>query len=296
MLINLNFYFIKAYIFPGQGSQYHNMGKDIYQSSSKARKLFHMSNEILKFNISKIMFESDEKILTKTNINQLSIYIYTVIKTLIDDTFNPSMVAGHSLGEYTALTVTKALKFQEGLKLINYRGKLMNQICENKKLKMIAVLGLKDEIVEKICKKYTNHISPALYNYDGQIVLTGKADLILKIKKILYNIGAHHVMDIPIQGGFHTPFMAPIINNFQKKLNTIHITKPICPIYQNANAKKTQNPEIIKNNLIKQITFPVKWKQTIIEMSKDGAKDFIEIGPKKILSIFIRKILQKKHA
>lgn len=286
-----NYSIIKAYIFPGQGSQSKNMGKYIYNTSIQGRKLFDISNNILNFDILEIMFNNDEKKIKNTLINQLSIYIYTVIKTKIQNNFNPNMVAGHSLGEYSALTAINSLKFEDGLKIIKYRGEIMQKICKKKKLKMLAVLGLKDKKIENICKKYNNNITPSIYNYNGQIVLSGKIFFIKKIKKMFKQLRVKTV-NIPIEGGFHTPLMRNIVNKFKKKIKKTKIYKPICPIYQNFNAKKTTNPIIIKNNLIKQITYPVKWKQTIKNMIKDGAEKFIEIGPKKILTKFLKKIIK----
>ncbi len=284
---------MKAYLFSGQGSQFIGMGKNLYKKSNIAKKIFKLSNDILGFNITSIMFNGPKNILQKTENAQLSIYIYSVILSKIDNKFYPDMVAGHSLGEFSALASINVFSFENGLKLVNKRASLMKKICDKIKGCMVAILGLKDNIIEDICNSYGNGVvTPSNYNTPGQLVISGEYNYVKKVCSILKKKGAKKIFYLPVSGAFHSPIMKPIEKKFSSIINKMTFKYPICPIYQNINGIPVKDTFDIKKNLVRQLTNPVKWKQSIKNMYFNGAKEFIEIGEKNILKKMIKRILQ----
>lgn len=283
----------KAYLFPGQGSQFVGMGKNLYKKSDQAKKMFCLSNELLGFKITSIMFNGPDKELRKTVNAQLSIYICSVIESKISNTFDPNMVAGHSLGEFSALASIGVLSFEDGLILIKKRASLMQKICNITHGGMIAVIGLEDNIIESICKKDKGIIVPSNYNAPGQLVVSGEFKSIKRICPILKKNGAKRIIYLPVHGAFHSPIMKPAEKEFRIFIKKVHF-KNInnFSIYQNINGLPYNNCLLIKNNLVKQLTYPVKWKQSIVNMFINGANTFIEIGEKNFLKKMNQKILK----
>lgn len=280
---------MKAYVFPGQGSQYPGMAKDLYEKYDIAKNMFKKAEEILGFDISQYMFTGTEDDLKQTKITQPAIFLHSVILVELFKDFNPSMVAGHSLGELSALVAAKCLNFEEGIYLVAKRAEAMQKACEQNPSTMAAVLGLQDEVVENICKEIDN-VVPANYNCPGQLVVSGTHEAIeIAIEKFIAK-GAKRAIKLAVGGAFHSPLMEIAKNEFEKAVDEITFKKPICPIYQNVSAKAETDPEIIKHNLKLQLTSPVKWTQTIKQMINDGAKEFIEIGPGRVLQGLIKKI------
>ncbi|WP_185866670.1 ACP S-malonyltransferase [Blattabacterium cuenoti] len=287
---------MKAYIFPGQGSQFLGMGKNLYKTSSLAKKLFQLSNDVLGFNITNIMFDgSSMKIIKKTKYTQLAIYIYSVIQAKILNDFYPDMVAGHSLGEFSALTAIDVFSFEDGLKLVEKRASLMQEICESIYGGMAVVFGLEDEIIENVCKKDPGIIVPANYNSHGQLVISGEEKALKRVCSSLEKIGAKKILKLPVHGAFHSPIMEPAKKRLKIFLERITFKDSTCPIYQNVTAKSVSNSDEIKKNLIEQLTSPVKWKQSIENMIKKGAISFIEVGPGNVLQGIIKKIIKKNN-
>lgn len=280
---------MKAYVFPGQGSQYPGMAKDLYDKFDIAKNMFKKAEEILGFSISQYMFSGTEDDLKQTKITQPAIFLHSIIIVNLLENFNPSMVAGHSLGELTALVAAQCINFEEGIYLVAKRAEAMQKACEQNPSTMAAVLGLSDEIVEKICKEIDN-VVPANYNCPGQLVVSGTHEAIDKAIEKFIEAGAKRAIKLAVGGAFHSPLMEIARNEFEKAVDEITFKKPICPIYQNVSAKAETDPTIIKNNLKLQLTSPVKWTQSIIQMINDGAKEFIEIGPGKVLQGLIKKI------
>lgn len=282
---------MKAYVFPGQGAQFEGMGADLYKKSVEARRLFDKANEILGFSITNIMFKGTTEDLKQTRVTQPAIFLHSVISAkLLEDNFKPEMVAGHSLGEFSALVMATALSFEDGLKLVYQRALAMQEACEIEPSTMAAVLGLDDEIVEEVCSQTDGIVVAANYNCPGQLVISGDIDAINKACETLKERGARRALVLPVGGAFHSPLMEPAREKLAKAIMETAISNPICPVYQNAVAKAITDKDIIKDNLIAQLTSPVKWTQSIQQMIADGGTEFIEIGPGKVLTGLMRKI------
>lgn len=283
---------MKAYVFPGQGAQFVGMGKDLYDQNPLANKLFEQANEILGFRITDLMFAGTDDDLKQTKVTQPAIFLHSVIlaKTL-GDQFQPDMVAGHSLGEFSALVAAQALSFEDGLTLVSKRAQAMQKACELTPSTMAAVLALPDEEVEKICAAITSEIVVcANYNCPGQLVISGSESGIDKACEELLAAGAKRALKLKVGGAFHSPLMEPARAELAEAIEKTVINQPICPIYQNVNAKAATDPAIIKENLIAQLTSPVRWTQTIQNMIADGADHFIELGPGTVLQGLVKKI------
>lgn len=280
-----------AYIFPGQGAQYSGMGKSLYESNSKAKALYEQANEIIGFNISDIMFNGTAEALKETKVTQPAVFLDSVIQALCLTDFNPSMVAGHSLGEFSALVAAKALGFEDGLKLVYERALSMQVACELKPSTMAAVLGLDDKIVEDICMQIQEGIVVAAnYNCPGQLVISGEVDAVQLACEKLKLAGAKRALLLPVGGAFHSPLMMPAQERLAKAIENTHFNNPICPIYQNVTAHAVSDANAIKENLLKQLTAPVKWTQSVLQMWDDGARKFVEVGPGKVLQGLVKKI------
>lgn len=281
----------KAYIFPGQGSQFKGMGLDLYQSSDSAKTLFEQANEILGFEITKVMFEGTDEELKQTNVTQPAIFIHSVILAKISTDFYPEMVAGHSLGEFSALVAAGALSFRDGLRLVAKRADAMQKACLVRPSTMAAILGLDDKTIEDICAGITDEIVvPANYNCPGQVVISGTIEGVEKACELLKAAGAKRALILPVGGAFHSPLMEPAREELASAINSAEFEAPICPIYQNVNAKHATEVSVIKENLIAQLTAPVRWTQSIEQMVADGAGVFIECGPGKVLQGLVKKI------
>lgn len=282
---------MKAYIFPGQGAQFIGMGLELYENSPLAQELFKKANEILGFPITDIMFEGTTEALKQTKVTQPAIFLHSVIlaKTLGDD-FKPEMVAGHSLGEFSALVANGVLSFEDGLRLVSKRALAMQKACEAQESTMAAVLGLDDGIVEDICKSIEGIVVAANYNCPGQLVISGEISAIDKACELLMSNGARRALKLPVGGAFHSPLMEPAREELADAIENTEFNAPICPVYQNVVAKAVTNPAEIKENLISQLTAPVRWTQSIQQMIADGGTEFIEVGPGKVLQGLMRKI------
>lgn len=282
---------MKAYIFPGQGSQFPGMGKDLYEQSELAREMFHQANEILGFDITNVMFNGTEEELKQTKVTQPAIFLHSVIMAkMMGDTFQPDMVAGHSLGEFSALVANKTLKFEDALKLVSARALAMQKACEAQPSTMAAILGLEDEKVEEICAQINGVVVPANYNCPGQLVISGAIDAVNEACEKLKAAGAKRALVLPVGGAFHSPLMQPAQVELEAAINATQFNQPICPVYQNVVAKAVSSPDQIKANLISQLTGPVKWTQTAAQMVADGATHFIEVGPGKVLQGLVKKV------
>jgi len=282
---------MKAYLFPGQGAQFEGMGADLYENSAEAKALFDRANQVLGFSITDIMFKGSAEDLKQTKVTQPAIFLHSVISAkLLGNDFKPEMVAGHSLGEFSALVTANALSFDDGLKLVYQRALAMQEACEIKPSTMAAVIGLEDEIVESVCKETAGIVVAANYNCPGQLVISGDIEAINEACETLKEKGAKRALVLPVGGAFHSPLMEPAREKLAKAIVETKIKEPICPIYQNAVAKAVTDKYEIKENLIAQLTSPVKWTQSIQEMIADGGTDFVEIGPGKVLTGLMRKI------
>lgn len=281
---------MKAYVFPGQGAQFPGMGKDLYENSPLAKELFDKANEILGFNITDIMFEGTADDLKQTKVTQPAIFLHSVLlaKTLPD--FKPEMVAGHSLGEFSALVANGTLTFEDGLKLVSQRAMAMQKACELEPSTMAAIVGLEDAVVEEVCASIDEVVVPANYNCPGQLVISGSIAGIDKACEVLTEKGAKRALKLAVGGAFHSPLMEPAREELAAAIEATTFNQPTCPVYQNVNAKPVNDPEEIKANLIAQLTAPVRWTQTAQNMIADGATLFTEIGPGKVLQGLIKKV------
>lgn len=282
---------MKVHIFPGQGAQYSGMGLDLYENSVIAQELFEKANQILGFSITDIMFEGTAEDLKQTKVTQPAIFLHSVIlANVLGDVFKPQMVAGHSLGEFSALVANKTLSFEDGLKLVYQRALAMQKACELKPSTMAAVLGLDDNIVEKTCAEIEGIVVAANYNCPGQLVISGDIEAINKACIALTEKGAKRALVLPVGGAFHSPLMEPAREELATAIENTIFHQPSCPIYQNVTASAVSNSDDIKKNLMLQLTAPVRWTQTIQQMIKDGGTEFIEVGPGKVLQGLMRKI------
>jgi len=282
---------MKAYIFPGQGAQFSGMGKDLYNSSDEAKTMFHNANKTLGFDIAKIMFDGTAEELKETKVTQPAIFLHSVILgTVMGDSFQPDMVAGHSLGEFSALVANGTLGFEDALQLVHKRALAMQKACEINPSTMAAVLGLEDLVVEEVCEATEGIVVPANYNCPGQLVISGTHKAVELACEALKERGAKRALLLPVGGAFHSPLMEPAREELAKAIESTTFHTPKCPIYQNVSTKAVSNPEEVKTNLIKQLTAPVKWTQTMKQMLADGATDFTEVGPGKVLQGLLRKV------
>ncbi len=282
---------MRAYIFPGQGAQFTGMGQDLYQNSTQAKQLFDKANDILGFDITKIMFEGTAEELKQTNVTQPAIFLHSVILAkVLGDSFKPDMVAGHSLGEFSALVAAGSMRFEDGLKLVSQRAQAMQKACKLKPSTMAAVLGLEDSVVENICKQTEGVVVPANYNCPGQLVISGEVTAVENACEALKEAGARRALLLPVGGAFHSPMMEPAREELAGAIENTRFSTPICPVYQNVTANAVTDATVIKENLIKQLTAPVRWTQTMQQMITDGASTFIEVGPGNVLQGLLRKI------
>ncbi|MEL6986828.1 MAG: ACP S-malonyltransferase [Bacteroidota bacterium] len=282
---------MKAYVFPGQASQFEGMGKDMYESSEIARNYFDKANEILGFEITEVMFNGSADDLKQTKVTQPAVFLHSVIRAKMADEFNPDVVAGHSLGEFSALVANATLSFEEGLKLVNERALAMQAACEIQESTMAAILGLENEKVEEVCANIQEMVVPANYNCPGQIVISGSIEGINKAVEALKEVGARRALVIPVGGAFHSPLMEPARERLSEAIDKASFNTPRVPIYQNVTAIAEKDPAQIKQNLIKQLTSPVRWTQTMENMLKDGVTSFTEVGGNgKVLTGFVKRV------
>lgn len=282
---------MKAYVFPGQGAQFVGMGKDLYENSALAKELFEKANDILGFRITDLMFEGTDEDLKQTKVTQPAIFLHSVImaKTL-GENFKPEMVAGHSLGEFSALVTAGAMNFEDGLKLVSQRAQAMQKACEIEPSTMAAIVGLEDSIVEEVCNSIEDVVVAANYNCPGQLVISGSISGIDKACDILKEKGAKRAIKLPVGGAFHSPLMEPARTELAAAIENTEFKQPICPIYQNVNAQSVTDPAEIKKNLVAQLTAPVRWTQTLQNMIADGTTSFTELGPGKVLQGLVKKV------
>lgn len=282
---------MKAYLFPGQGAQFTGMGLDLYENSAKAKELFEQANEVLGFEITKIMFEGTADELKETKVTQPAIFLHsTILAEVMGDRFQPDMVAGHSLGEFSALVANKTLAFKDGLSLVSKRAQAMQKACEMQPSTMAAVLGLEDNVVERICEETTGVVVAANYNCPGQLVISGEIEAVKQACESLSEAGAKRALLLPVGGAFHSPMMMPAREELAAAIEATQFTAPACPVYQNVSTTAVTDPSEIKKNLMSQLTAPVKWTQSMQQMIKDGATTFIEVGPGNVLQGLMRKI------
>ena len=282
---------MKAYIFPGQGAQFVGMGQELHQGHSLARDLFSTANEILGFSITDVMFQGSPEDLKQTKVTQPAIFLHSVILgKVLGGEFRPDMVAGHSLGEFSALVANGCLDFEDGLRLVSQRALAMQKACELRPGTMAAILGLDDALVEELCEKTEGVVVPANYNCPGQLVISGELEAVNLACEKMKEAGAKRALLLPVGGAFHSPLMEPAREELAAAIETTHFHVPSCPIYQNVGAKAVSDPDEIKKNLILQLTAPVKWTQSVQQMVRDGAKSFVEVGPGKVLQGLVKKI------
>src|SRR5690554_87452 len=281
----------KAYVFPGQGAQFVGMGKDLYETSEHAKEMFEKANEILRFRITDLMFSGNDEDLKQTKVTQPAIFLHSVIlaKTLGDE-FKPDMTAGHSLGEFSALVAVGALSFEDGLKLVYARALAMQKACEANPSTMAAIIALPDDRVEEICDSIDDVVVPANYNCPGQIVISGTMSGIEKACELMKEAGAKRALPLKVGGAFHSPLMEPARVELSEAIESTNFSTPVCPVYQNVTTKGETDPEVIKKNLIAQLTSPVKWTQSVQNMIAEGATEFVELGPGSVLQGLISKI------
>ncbi len=281
----------KAYVFPGQGSQFPGMAKDLYDSSAEARELFEQANKILGFRITDTMFNGSEDDLKQTKVTQPAIFLHSVVQAkVMGDAFAPDMAAGHSLGEFSALVAAGALSFEDGLHLVSERALAMQAACEVNPSTMAAILGLDDEVVEQACGEIDGVVVAANYNCPGQLVISGSIEAVDAACALLTERGAKRALRLPVGGAFHSPLMEPARERLAGAIAATHIQAPRCPIYQNVTAKAETDPARIKENLLVQLTAPVRWTQTMQQMLADGATEVVEVGPGKVLQGLFKKI------
>ena len=282
---------MKAYVFPGQGAQFSGMGKDLYDQSELARELFHKANEIVGFDITKIMFEGTDEELKETKVTQPAIFIHsTILAACLGESVSPDMVAGHSLGEFSALVANKTLNFEDGLRLVYKRALAMQKACEIQPSTMAAILGLEDSIVEDICASIDGVVVAANYNCPGQLVISGSIPAVEKACEALTEAGAKRALLLQVGGAFHSPLMEPAREELAAAIEATTFNVPICPVYQNVTAKGTTDPAEIQRNLVAQLTAPVRWTQIMQQMITDGAAEVIEVGPGKVLQGLFKKV------
>lgn len=281
----------KAYVFPGQGAQFVGMGKDLFDKSSKAKDMFHKANNILKFKITDVMFDGTDEDLRQTKVTQPAIFLHSVILASMLEDFDPSMVAGHSLGEFSALVANKVLTFEDGLRLVSKRALAMQKACDAQPGTMAAVVGLEDEIVENVCNGIKDTIVvPANYNCPGQLVISGTKEGIELVSPLLKEAGAKRVLPLSVGGAFHSPLMEPARIELAEAINDTKFNQGICPVYQNVTGQPVNDPEIIKKNLVSQLTSPVLWTQTMKNILANGAKTIIEVGPGTVLQGLFKRV------
>lgn len=280
---------MKAYVFPGQGAQFVGMGKSLYDSHAAAKELFEKANEILGFRITDIMFSGTDEELKQTNVTQPAVFLHSVILAKIMPDFQPSMVAGHSLGEFSALVAAGALPFEDGLRLVSARAQAMQEACEVQPSTMAAILGLADEEIEKVCAGLEELVVPANYNCPGQLVISGSVEGVSKACDLLKEAGAKRAMVLKVGGAFHSPLMEPARQKLEAAIVAAPFSEPVCAIYQNVDALPHTDPAEIRTNLVKQLTAPVRWTQIVQRMVKDGATSFVEVGPGAALQGMIKK-------
>ncbi|APG60322.1 ACP S-malonyltransferase [Christiangramia salexigens] len=282
---------MKAYVFPGQGAQFSGMGLDLYEKSAKAKDLFHQANDILGFSITDTMFSGSAEDLKQTNVTQPAVFLHSVILSkVLGEDFKPDMVAGHSLGEFSALVANGVLSFEDGLKLVSQRAQAMQRACEVTPSTMAAVLGMEDELVEAVCAETEGVVVAANYNCPGQLVISGAYDAVERACENLKERGAKRAMILPVGGAFHSPLMEPARQDLANAIENATFNNPICPVYQNVSTFAVTKPDEIKKNLVFQLTAPVKWTQSVQNMIKDGATSFTEVGPGKVLQGLVKKI------
>lgn len=281
----------KAYVFPGQGAQFVGMGKDLYDNNPLAKEMFEKANEILGFRITDLMFAGTDEDLRQTKVTQPAIFLHSVIlaKTLGEE-FTPEMTAGHSLGEFSALVAAGALSFEDGLKLVSARAQTMQKACEKQQSTMAAIIGLDDAKVEEVCASVEGIVVPANYNCPGQLVISGEVEAIQKACDLMKAAGAKRALVLSVGGAFHSPLMEPARVELEEAIARTNFSAPVCPVYQNVNAQPQTDPEVIKQNLIAQLTSPVRWTQTVQNMIADGATWFRELGPGSVLQGLIKKV------
>lgn len=282
---------MKAFVFPGQGAQFSGMGKDLYEASAKAKEMFDEANDILGFDIKRIMFEGTDEELKQTKVTQPAIFLHSVaLAAAMGDKFAPEMAAGHSLGEFSALTAVGALSFKDGLTLVHKRALAMQKACEAEPSTMAAILGLADSEVEAVCLDVSGTVVAANYNSPGQVVISGAVDAVNKACELMKEAGAKRALPLKVGGAFHSPLMEPARVELEAAINAVEVKEPICAVYQNAVASGIKNPDEIKANLIAQLTAPVKWTQSVEKMIADGASSFTEVGPGKVLQGLVKKV------
>lgn len=281
---------MKVFMFPGQGSQFPGMAKELYETNPTAREMFDRANEILGFDITEIMFNGTAEDLRQTKVTQPAVFLHSVILAKCSPDFKPDMVAGHSLGEFSALTAAGALDFEDGLRLVSIRAHAMQKACEANPGTMAAILALPAETIEAVCAEVDGIVVPANYNCDGQIVISGAVDAVAEASEKLKAAGAKRALILPVGGAFHSPLMQPAAEELAAGIESVEFKTPVCPVYQNATALPTTEPAEIKKNLLSQLTAPVRWTQSVMNMIEDGAASFTESGPGKVLQGLVSKI------